>query len=252
MIWDRSTSEEIALADRKRVVVLPLAATEQHGPHLPLATDRLIAEGICSELEARLSDRILVLPCPPVGYSAHHLGFPGTLSISHQQLIGVASSVLDCVLASGFDRILILNAHGGNIALGGVLLESLGEAHPQARLVFASWWQAANEALRGLTETGAGGTGHACEFETSLLLHLAPDWVRIDKIARGTNKPTFAWAESDMLSGGAARLQRSFTEMTDNGVFGDPTTASAKKGGDILNAVSEAFAIIINDLYEAL
>lgn len=248
MIWDQSTSAEIAAADRSRVVILPLAATEQHGPHLPLATDRLIAEGICAALEARLGDRILVLPCPPVGYSMHHRGFAGTLSVTHQQLIDTAASILHCVFADGFKNVLILNAHGGNIALGGVLLESLGERFPDARIAFTSWWQAAAGSLRGLSETGPGGTGHACEFETSLLLHLHPHLVRADQIAAGTNQATFAWAESDMLNGSPARLQRSFLQMTANGVFGDPRAASAAKGESILRAVVDALAPILTDL----
>ncbi len=248
MIWDQSTSAEIAAADRARVVILPLAATEQHGPHLPLATDRLIAEGICAALDARFGERILVLPCPPVGYSMHHRGFAGTLSVTHQQLIDTAASVLRCVLADGFKNILILNAHGGNIALGGVLLESLGESFPGARLAFTSWWQAAAASLRELSESGPGGTGHACEFETSLMLHLHPKLVRADKIAAGTNQPTFDWAEADMLRGSPVRLHRSFSQMTTNGVFGNPRLASAAKGKAILEAVVEALAPVIKDL----
>lgn len=250
MIWDQSTSAEIAAADRARVVILPLAATEQHGPHLPLATDRLIAEGICGALDARLGDRILVLPCPPVGYSMHHRGFAGTLSVTHQQLIDTAASVLRCVMADGFKNILILNAHGGNIALGGVLLESLGESFPGARLAFTSWWQAAAAALRDLSESGPGGTGHACEFETSLMLHLHPKLVRADKIAAGTNQPTFDWAQSDMLRGSTVRLHRSFSQMTTNGVFGDPRLASAAKGKAILDATVEALTPVIKDIFK--
>ena len=251
VIWDQCTSAEIAAADRSRVVILPLAATEQHGPHLPLATDRLIAEGIGTALEARLGERILLLPFPPVGYSMHHRGFAGTLSVTHRQLIDTAASILACVFADGFKNVLILNAHGGNIALGGVLLESLGESFPDARIAFTNWWQAAADSLRGLSETGPGGTGHACEFETSLLLHLHPHLVRTAEIAAGTNQATFPWAESDMLQGSPVRLQRSFSQMTSNGVFGDPRSASAAKGEAILAAVVAALSPILTDLSDS-
>jgi creatinine amidohydrolase len=252
MIWDMLTTEELGNADRRRVVILPLAATEQHGPHLPLATDRLIAEGICHALDAALGERILVLPCPPFGYSAHHRGFAGTLTIPHEQMIRSAASVIDCVVADGFNRILILNAHGGNIALGGVLLESLGESHSCAHLALCSWWQVAAAGLQAITESGPGGTGHACEFETSLLLHLHPELVRRHKIAPDSKTPTFSWAESDMLHGAICRLQRSFSRMTGNGVFGDPTKASAEKGQRMMDAIVRSIAPIINDLYEIL
>jgi len=101
---------------------------------------------------------------------------------------------------------------------------------------------------RACDEARPGGIGHACEFETSLLLHLRPDLVRSHKIAAGTNQPTFAWAESDMLRGSPARLHRSFSQMTTNGVFGDPRSASAAKGKAILGAVVAAIAPIIADL----
>lgn len=251
MIWDLCTTEEIAEAHRDRVVILPLAATEQHGPHLPLATDRLIAEAICRALDAKFGDRVLILPCPPVGYSMHHRGFPGTLSVCHRQLIDSAASVIHCAIEDGFHNFLILNAHGGNIALGGVLTEMIGERRRDVRIAFTSWWQAAGEALRGITETPRGGTGHACEFETSLLLHLHPDLVRADKITCGTNVPTFSWAESDMLNASAARLHRSFAQMTANGVFGDPRAASARKGEAIMNAVLAALEPVLFDLYNS-
>lgn len=249
MIWDLCTTEEIAAADRNRVVIFPLAATEQHGPHLPLATDRLIAEAICRALDAEFGDKVFVLPCPPIGYSMHHRGFSGTLSVRHRQFIDSAASMIDCVVEDGFHNLLILNAHGGNIASGGVLMEMIGERRPDLHIAFTSWWQAAGEALRGISETERGGTGHACEFETSLLLHLHPGLVRADKIGCGTNVPTFPWAESDMLNASAAKFQRSFAQMTANGVFGDPRMASAKKGEAMMNAVLTALEPILFDLY---
>ena len=249
MIWDQLTTEELAQVDRSSVVILPLAATEQHGPHLPLATDRWIAEGICQSIEARLSERVLILPAPPVGYSAHHRAFPGTLSVTHQILIDYARGLLECVLSDGFQNLFILNAHGGNIALTGVLQESLGEAFPTARIAACSWWQAAAKELLELSESGPGGVGHACELETSLILHLHPDAVRQEEIAPGTNVPTHAWAESDMLRASPVRLHRSLSQMTRNGVFGNPGNASAEKGARILAAVLNALVPVLNDLY---
>lgn len=248
MIWDQLTSEELAQVDRSCVVILPLAATEQHGPHLPLATDRWIAEGICAAIERRLSEQILILPCPPVGYSAHHRAFPGTLSVTHTALMDYARGILECVLADGFQNLLLLNAHGGNMALAGVLQESLGETYPQAQIAGCSWWQAAGKELLALSESGPGGAGHACELETSLLLHLHPESVREDKIAPGTNVATYKWAESDMLRGSPVRLQRSLSQMTRNGVFGDPSKATAGKGKQILETVVNALVPVIEDL----
>jgi len=249
MIWDQLTSPQLAAFDRKAVVLLPLAATEQHGPHLPLATDRLIAQAICHTASQQRPDRTLILPCPPVGVSAHHRAFPGTLSVQHSTLIHYARDMIDCVIADGFDRIFILNAHGGNQALGGVLQEQLGQHYSHATVVFTSWWRLAGEGLLPLNETGPGGVGHACEFETSLMLHLHPELVQQDKIEKGQNTPTFDWAEADMLRSSSASLYRAMDAMTPNGIFGDPTQATAVKGKAILDVVTAALLRIIDDLY---
>lgn len=249
MIWDQLTTVELAALDRRCVAVLPLAATEQHGPHLPLATDRLIAEGICRGLNEEIAGKVLILPCPPVGYSAHHRGFVGTLTVSHATLMDYARGIAESVFSDGFSSLLILNAHGGNIALGGVLQESLGEKYPCKNLGFCSWWQAANTELLDISESGKGGAGHACELETSLMLHLHPEIVRTDRIQSGTNRPTWPWAESDMLRGAKVRLQRSMEQMTQNGVYGDPTIADASKGERIMKVVIKNLKTVVEDFF---
>jgi hypothetical protein len=95
VIWQSLTSKALARLDRSIPVVLPVAAVEQHGPHLPLATDRLIAEHFCRELDRELPDRVLILPTVAVGCSQHHMDFPGTLSVSHD---GFMRYVANCSL----------------------------------------------------------------------------------------------------------------------------------------------------------
>ena len=256
MILDRLTSPEVDALDRRAVVLLPLAATEQHGPHLPLATDRLIAEALAGALEAAEPDRVLLLPCPPVGHSAHHRAFAGSLSVEHDTLVRYAEEeMVGCLVADGFRRVLILNAHGGNQAACGVLLERLGARlgtgpagpPPRARFAATTWWRAAADALRGVAESGPGGCAHAGEFETSLMLHLHPDRVRRDRIGPGSNQPSFSWAESDMLSGSPVSLHRPIHEMAPDGVYGSPPHATAAKGA----AVVEALAPVVRDLHAA-
>ncbi|RYD86700.1 MAG: hypothetical protein EOP54_29980 [Sphingobacteriales bacterium] len=99
-----------------------------------------------------------------------------------------------------------------------------------------------------MTETGFGGTGHACEFETSLMLLIAPQLVITENIKPGENTSTFGWAEGDMLSGAKASFFRSIKEMTPNGVFGDPTKSSPEKGKRITDVVLSALKQIVTDL----
>ena len=130
-----------------------------------------------------------------------------------------------------------------------MLLEQLGRAFPQAQIVFTSWWRLAGEALGDLTTTGPGGVGHACEFETSLMLHLHPALVRRDLIAPGTNVATYPWAQADMLRSSPASLYRSIDSMCPNGVFGDPTASTADQGQQILDAVATALLTLLDDLH---
>jgi creatinine amidohydrolase len=252
MIWDQLTTVELDGLARTTPVVLPVAATEQHGPHLPLATDRLITEHFARRLGDELDLDVLVLPCISVGCSEHHLGFPGTLSVRHETLFGQLGDTLESVARHGFTNLVVLNGHGGNGAATQVFVESFGHRHPGCRVVASSWWRLAGQELGGITETGPGGVGHACEFETSLMLHFAPELVRTGKIAPGGNAATFDWAEGDMLRSSRASLYRDFREMTGGlGVYGDPTAASAEKGRSIEAAVLAELTGLVRSLAAA-
>lgn len=249
MHWDSLATIEFDGISRRTPVLLSLAATEQHGPHLPLATDRLIADHFAAEADRTLGTRVLVLPTVGIGCSAHHMGFSGTLSLAHETFRRTVMEVLESVVTHGFRNFMLLNAHGGNQSIGGVIQEKFGSNHPDCRIIFASWWQIAREALAPLNATGPGGAGHACEFETSLMLHFAPEKVRTELIPDKANLPTFPWAEGDMLRSPAASLYRSMTEMTPHGAFGEPRAATAELGANISRAVSAALATILTDLH---
>jgi creatinine amidohydrolase len=251
MNWQELRSPEFESIDRATPVVLPVAAVEQHGPHLPLATDRMIAEHLVAELNARMGPSILVLPNVPVGCSDHHMDFAGSLTLQHETFLGVAMQYLHSAWRHGFRNFLVLNSHGGNQGIGQVLLEQFGTQHADSRIVVATWWRVASEALLALNETGQGGVGHACEFETSLMLHIAPQLVRMDAAPARSNLPTFEWAKADLLRSSRASLFRTMREMTPSGAFGEPRGASAEKGRQITDIVCDALAEILRDLTES-
>ena len=248
MNWQELKSPDFLAVDRSTPVVLPVAAVEQHGPHLPLATDRLIVEFLAEELNRRLGSSVLVLPSVPVGCSDHHMGFPGSLTLRQETFLSVARQYLEATRQHGFRNFLVLNAHGGNQGVCQVLLEKFGAQHRDCRIVVATWWRVAPETLLPLNESGPGGVGHACEFETSLMLHIAPQLVRMDAAGPRTNVPTFAWAEGDLLRSPRAALYRTMNEMTPSGAYGEPARASAAKGRQIVGIVCDALATILADL----
>lgn len=248
MIWDTLTSKQLAQVDRNISVLLPLAATEQHGPHLPISTDRLIDEYFSTMLNIEMYDSILILPIVSIGYSDHHIEFPGTLSLKHATFLSVVKDIITSVLRYGFYKVILLNSHGGNQAIGQVALEELGYEYPCAHFVLATWWMLAGESLKKITEVRMGGTGHACEFETSLIQLIAPELVHTDLIQNGANVPTFAWAEGDMLHSSKASYYRKMKTMTPNGIFGNPTAASAEKGKRITSCVIDSLKQVVLDL----
>ncbi|MCC5905354.1 MAG: creatininase family protein [Balneolaceae bacterium] len=251
MIWDQLTSAQIGDLNRNIPVVFVLAATEQHGSHLPLATDRMIGEYFGRKLHEMIPNQVLILPAIQVGCSDHHLDFPGTLSLTHYHFAGQAEDVVKSLLKHGFNKIIFLNSHGGNRGIGQVVVERLGHQFPEAHFVFSSWWQLAGEELFEISETGPGGVGHGGEFETSLMLLIAPELVVKEQISTKVNSPTFQWAEGDLLRASRAYYHRSMKKMTPSGVYGDPTKASAEKGKKIIDAVLAELKKVALDLYEA-
>jgi creatinine amidohydrolase len=248
MNWQELASPDLDAIDRRTPVVLPVAAVEQHGPHLPLATDRLIVEFFAGQLHKRLGLNVLVLPSVPVGCSAHHMEFPGSLTLEHETFLAVAKQYLHSAWRHGFRSFLVLNAHGGNQGVCQVLLEQFGFEHPDSQVVVATWWRVAADALLALNESGPGGVGHACEFETSLMLLIAPELVHMERVQPCANVPTFDWAEADLLRSPRAALFRTMKQMTRTGVYGDPSTASAEKGKQMADIVCDALVALLTDL----
>jgi creatinine amidohydrolase len=248
MFWRSLTAPEINSLDRNVPVVLPLAAIEQHGPHLPVETDTRIAECLCEDTAARLPGGAVFLPVQAVGCSTHHLALGGTLSLSHEAWLSAVESIAASVFAQGFQTLVLFNAHGGNQAIGQVALEKLGHEHPGRTLALVTWWKLEPGNLATLSETGPGGVGHACEFETSLMLHYAPQSVRTALLPKRGNQPTHTWAEGDMLRGAEVSLYRDLKAMTADGTYGEPMAASAAKGRELAELVCARFACILKDL----
>jgi creatinine amidohydrolase len=248
MIWQELTSTDFVSIDNTTPVLLPVAAIEQHGPHLPLATDRIIDEHLATELDARLGRAILILPSVPIGCSEHHMEFSGSLTLDHTTFADVAFQSLHSAWRHGFRTFLILNSHGGNQGVCQMLLERFGAEHADSRVIIATWWRVAAEELLAMNESGTGGIGHACEFETSLILHIAPQLVRVDAIPPRANVATFDWAEADLIRAPRATLFRTMKQMTPHGAYGAPSAATAEKGKRISEVVCDALSKILTDL----
>jgi creatinine amidohydrolase len=126
-------------------------------------------------------------------------------------------------------------------------LESLGYEHADVKVMFASWWRVVAEELLALNESGPGGIGHAGEFETSLMMLIAPGLVDRTAAQPRANLDTFPWGEADLIRGAGATVYRRMREMTSNGAFGDPLAASVEKGRAITDLVVDGLAAMVTD-----
>jgi creatinine amidohydrolase len=234
------------LADK--VVVVPLGSLEQHGHHLPLLTDTMTGAEIARRAEQALGEAAVFLPTLYLGASDHHLGFPGTVSLHNETYSRVISDVLESLIGAGFRRIVLLNAHGGNV---GPASAALYEVQMRRRdemdlwLVLATWYTLAGaqiSALEGMTQERLS---HACEMETSLVLYLRPELVRL-AAARGRTEPF----RSRFYGLGASRVvvRKPFHHISQTGALGHPEHATREKGEALLRIGVEQVVACIQEI----
>jgi creatinine amidohydrolase len=245
MNWSTLRREQLDATDRQTPVILPVGATEQHGRHLPVGADSMIVDAIVQKLDGLFGGRLLILPGPEVGLSEHHMKFPGTLTLTHEALRRCVIDVAGSVIRHGFRRLVLLNGHGGNQSILGVLGEQIPQRWPEVECVVANWWGPAAERLKQLQEGPIGSVGHACEFETSIMLAIAPELVDMSAAEDGGVQHRVASMRFDMLHGPAATCYRPFDALSHNGVFGKPSLAWAEKGRRILDEATAALRELI-------
>jgi creatinine amidohydrolase len=209
------------------VVLLPIGSHEQHGPHLPLATDTLVATTVAAELADAYPVRRL--PPLPLSCSHEHAAWPGTVSITATTLAAIVRDVAASVHRAGASALVLVNGHGGNYVLGNVVQEASLGPLPMALFPTEPDWEEARAAA-GLATTGPSDM-HAGELETSILLHAHPHVVR----------PGFERADH-LADDRRHLLSRGLAAYTESGVVGRPSLASPEKGRAVLAHLVGAFA----------
>lgn len=223
------TWPEVEAASRDAVVVVPTGSLEQHGPHLPLFTDTIIVTSVAEAVEARLPEGVLLTPTLWLGASGHHLAFPGTLSNGFEPYMGAIESVVESLIPHGFHRFYVLNGHGGNADPNGVAVRRLKERHRNKTFIQTGYFAHCERKMAEVMEGPWKLMSHACEAESSVILHLRPELVRRDKL------------RDDGLVGEPQirGMIHFFEEMTEQGSLGFATLATAEKGKAIFDAAVE-------------
>jgi len=239
LLWAHLRAPELReLAARDAIVIVPVGSMEQHGPHLPVQVDALIATEI-SLRAARLvheSQPVVVAPTVWSGLAEHHMDFGGTITLDFDTFRGVLRCVCQSLVRHGFRRILLNNGHGGNIDALNVIVGDLTR-ELDVPVCTASYPLLADVAARykEILEQ-QGNVRHAGEAETSMLLALAPELVDREAMAG------LAQDSQDVGKRSGAYRYRPFAERTKSGVMGFPETASAEKGELLLDAAAEGLA----------
>tara|TARA_B100000519_G_scaffold185678_1_gene181019 strand:+ start:218 stop:967 length:750 start_codon:yes stop_codon:yes gene_type:complete len=235
------TAFEINDIDREKVlVVLPIAAVEQHGPHMPTGTDNFLCTGLAEALEQSMPDKVLLAPTQWLGASAHHLRIGATLDSSLEVYIETLMGMARSVLNDGFRRILLLNGHGGNIDPMRVALRRIQNEYVDRLLSAACYWDVADELIKQSLDGAHKFVGHACEFETSMLMHLRPELVKLELVKDAGELIT------DNLGG--VYISRDLRQRTAEGCTGRPDLASAEKGRMLFAGILEALVETVDSL----
>ena len=223
MRFHEMTAPQLGQVPREATVVLaPIAACEQHSLHLPTFTDTFLVTAVAEGAERILPDRVLLLPTLWLGATSHHLRLGGTLSTEVDTHITMLCDLLTPLLEDSYQRILVLNGHGGNIDTMHVALRRLQPRYRDRLVAAASYWELAEKELAGLAQGQRKTMGHACEFETSMVLALRPDLVHREKILN--DPPT----DEDSFRG--IYTAEDMKQRTDHGAVGYPELATAEKG----------------------
>jgi creatinine amidohydrolase len=230
---------QVAALSPDRPVVIPIAALEQHGRHMPLFTDSLLLGEVVRRARESLGDRVLFTPLLWLGNSHHHLDFPGTLSASPRVYLDVLIDLAENLITHNFRRIVLLNGHGGNIVPAQQALFELRQKYRDRSdllLLSATYWTLGTRS--GSIDPSLRQThmGHACEWETSMMLRLAPQLVGDYRAA------------ADVPFGRAfAPASRAWItrERTEPGHIGFPQSASAEKGEILFRAFTADVVVLI-------
>ena len=231
-----------------RVVVLPLGSMEQHGHHLPLLTDSMIGGEIIRRADAEVGESALFLPMLWVGASDHHRAFPGTVSASNDVYVKLLEDMIKSLIGSGFRRILLVNAHGGNITPGSMAIYNVQCRYRDRAdlwLALCTWFVVAGSQVAAIDDLEQKHVTHACELETSMILHLRPELVKMEA-ARGANIPfESAFYSPDSSRASRVNVAKMFEQVSETGALGHPETATSSKGEQLFDAaVGEIVALI--------
>lgn len=256
--FEEQTSPQIGEYVKKNaLVIIPVGMIEQHGPHLPVSTDNLIASGVARLLAERIQDRIptLVMPCVFAGYHGDLLmKWPGSTRVRPESLYQYVFDICDSLCTGGFQKIMLINAHGQNPAILEMVCRRIADKHNVVPILTYAMGMIGQEGASIRTSRQGGAGGHACEVETSLVLALRPDLVDMSKAPDSTCQYRTPFHRGDLFPDQpktASVYWSSFhLQNTPTGVLGDATQATPEKGAQFLDCILKNYEALAQEYYQ--
>lgn len=239
--------------ERGKVILIPIGHTEQHGFHLPLSVDTVIIEAIALGTATKVPTRSYALPVMPFGVSTHRSSFAATMNAGGRAFEDFWLAVIDALVGRGFDRFYLMSGHGGNSSFLVNIVKYAGERH--RRIFCATAWlhtsgRIGAAALEKHRTSQIGGMGHACELETSYLLHLRPDLCHMERVVDEVDFVATPDYYMDWIEGGSLIANPPWDDDTRTGAYGAGSHATAEKGRLWLEAAIEEKADHVEQIHE--
>ena len=249
-LWQDMTTEEFGGADTERwIALLPLGAIEQHGPHLPLCVDACINQGILARALELLPEQVpvAILPAMPVGKSNEHIAFPGTLTLSAETLLRLWTELGEAVARAGVRKLVLFNSHGGQPQIMDMVARDLRVR--LGMLVVAYSWYAAGVPPGLFPDHEVRYGIHAGAIESSMMLHLRPDLVRMERAANFVPLMAEMAGHYRLLSPiGAGKLAWQAQDLHPSGACGDATNADAERGRQLVEHAAQALVALLEEV----
>lgn len=239
-----------AMPDKSNVVIVqPVGAIEQHGPHLPLAVDAAIGLAVLGKALAKLPDTVpaYALPSLYYGKSNEHWHFPGTITLTAQTLLSTLMEVGEAVYRAGFRKLVLMNSHGGQPQVLEIAARDLHQHHEDFAVFPLFTWRVPNCAVDLLSPQEAELGIHAGDAETSVLLSILPEQVKMERAI--AEYPHGLPTDSLLNMEGNLPFAWVTRDLSRSGTIGDPTTATKEKGDRILDSLSDGWVQVIKDIY---
>ncbi len=239
--------------DIEKAVIAPIGHTEQHGYHSPLSTDTLIIEAVGQGTAAAVPQQAVSLPVFPYGVSTHRRSFPGTFNVGGRTFEDFWLAVVDTLVSRGFTRFYLMSGHGGNSSFLVNVVKYAGEKYPHifcaTSFLYLSGPKGA-AALEAKRQSPLGGMGHACELETSLMLHLRPELIHLERAVDEMDFVTTPSYYMDWIEGGALTANPPWEDDTRTGAYGAGSLGTAEKGEYWLKVAIEEKVDHIAEIHE--